>query len=746
MKKLKPLLIIAAFIFIWIYIGWRTFFTLPSGIGLIPGILLLGSEIILALQSTIFYFLIIKPNNRKPPVSMTKLDYSVDIFVATYNEPIDIIRRTVIACKNLNYNKEQLSIWVCDDGRRKVVKEMADSLGVGYIIRENNKDAKAGNLNNALSQTKADLIVTIDADMVLKPNFLLNTIGYFFDEKVAFVQTPQSFFNEDIYQYNLMLNKRIPNEQDFFMRLIQPGRDRFNAAIYIGSNTIFKRSALEAIGGFATGTITEDLATGMLIQAKGYTTVYHNEVLAQGLAAESLTDFISQRKRWARGTIQTIRKWNPLTLKGLTPIQRLLYVSSLIYWYFGIFRLIFILAPIFYLITGIPSLHASIQGILIFWLPYFLLTGVVEKTHFDKKAKRFWSNIYETSVAPFLALAVIVETLTRGNVVFKVTPKGVISSKAIVNVPFIIPQLVLLGLSMIGIIMGVMDITRESNTGVLINMIWLIYNLATIIPVVLLGRERPKLRKAERFKRNYDVKLTNDSGGKSIFLSTIDISETGCSLFLNRLQSLSKKVELEIYGEYATYRLKGSIVHYDVYQKGYQAGIHLDAMEEAVYQSWIKEVYGVNPDESMFQFKPKTDLLNLLNQYYRAARLPYKKKERTSPRLKANLNCQISAVPYDSLLAMNEMAAGMEGVDIPFSVDYCGTNAIMSDIGLNGCKINIFGTSYNLGETIIVRLPGDPNHYFGEVVRVVNRKHQIELGVKWLEKKGGQEIIEIITG
>ncbi|MBM7662311.1 cellulose synthase/poly-beta-1,6-N-acetylglucosamine synthase-like glycosyltransferase [Bacillus mesophilus] len=133
---------------------------------------------------------------------------------------------------------------------------------------------------------------------------------------VAFVQLPQAFYNDDIYQFNLLQSKNIPNEQDLFMRLIQTGRDRFNSTIYIGSNTIFRRVALDAIGGFATGTITEDMATGMLIQSKGYKTVFHNEVLAQGLAAESLSDFLSQRIRWARGTIQTMRKWNPITLPG----------------------------------------------------------------------------------------------------------------------------------------------------------------------------------------------------------------------------------------------------------------------------------------------------------------------------------------------------------------------------------------------------------------------------------------------
>ncbi|WP_207709050.1 glycosyltransferase family 2 protein [Heliomicrobium undosum] len=153
--------------------------------------------------------------------------------------------------------------------------------------------------------------------------------------ELAFVQAPQAFYNQDIFQYNLLQGRNIPNEQDMFMRVVQAGRDRYNAAMYIGSNTVFRRSALAAIGGFATGTITEDMATGMLLQAKGFRTVYLNEVIAEGLSAESFPDYIRQRVRWGRGNVQTARKWNPLTIPGLTRMQRLLYADSVLYCMFG---------------------------------------------------------------------------------------------------------------------------------------------------------------------------------------------------------------------------------------------------------------------------------------------------------------------------------------------------------------------------------------------------------------------------
>ncbi|GJM69660.1 hypothetical protein HMSSN036_18760 [Paenibacillus macerans] len=158
------------------------------------------------------------------------------------------------------------------------------------------------------------------------------------------------------------------------MRLIQSGRDRYNATIFVGSNAVFRRSALLDVGGFVTGTVTEDLATGMIIQAKGYDTYALNEVLALGLSSESISDQVKQRSRWARGTIQTMRKWNPLTIRGLSFMQRMLYLSNLLYWYFGFTRMVFILAPVCFFIFGTTSVETNLWQLMAFWLPYFLLS------------------------------------------------------------------------------------------------------------------------------------------------------------------------------------------------------------------------------------------------------------------------------------------------------------------------------------------------------------------------------------
>ena len=144
--------------------------------------------------------------------------------------------------------------------------------------------AKAGNLDNALSHSKSPDILTLDADMIPISDFLISVIPYFFQEKknIGFVQTPQSFYNPDLFQYNLSAEESIPNEQDYFFRTIQLCRNGLNSVIYAGSNTILSRKALEEIGGFYTDSITEDIATGLLIQDKGYQCYAIDEVHASG--------------------------------------------------------------------------------------------------------------------------------------------------------------------------------------------------------------------------------------------------------------------------------------------------------------------------------------------------------------------------------------------------------------------------------------------------------------------------------
>ena len=197
------------------YLIWRACFTIPTDslANLTFALLLFIAEAIGHLQAIVFRVLFWE-DYTPPQASIEAFPQlpTVDVLIATYNEPEDLLKLTTIGCLNIDYPKDKLNIYLCDDGRRQSVKELATQLGIGYITRDENKHAKAGNINNALTKTQSEFVLLLDADMVPNPIILKKIIPQFSDDKVGFVQTPQVFYNPDPFQYNLYLEKYIPNE------------------------------------------------------------------------------------------------------------------------------------------------------------------------------------------------------------------------------------------------------------------------------------------------------------------------------------------------------------------------------------------------------------------------------------------------------------------------------------------------------------------------------------------------------
>ena len=223
-----------------VYIVYRAFYTLPIHlgiVGLICSIAILLLEIWESFDFLIYYFNILSVNKKTqktPVVEDENLYPDVDVLVATINEGEGIIRNTVEACINMNYpNKSKVHIYVCDDGNRANIKKMAESLGVNYITRLTNQDAKTGNYNHALKHISSPYVATFDADMAPTSEFLMKIMPYFIKEQnVGFVQLPQSFKNPDIYQLRFGLSNKIPFEQDYFYHQIQIAKNETNTAIY----------------------------------------------------------------------------------------------------------------------------------------------------------------------------------------------------------------------------------------------------------------------------------------------------------------------------------------------------------------------------------------------------------------------------------------------------------------------------------------------------------------------------------
>jgi cellulose synthase (UDP-forming) len=294
------------------YIVYRLVFTIPFDlrpVDIIFGVIVFIIEFIEIFEFCVYYrnTLILKKISPKTP-HIKETEYpDVDVFIATYNEDISLLERTIKACVDMKYPvKNKVHVYICDDGQRNEVKKLAKQLKISYLTRENNLFAKAGNYNHAFKQSDSPYIAVFDADMRPTKDFLLKTVPFFItEERVGFVQTPQSFDNPDIFQSRL--SKHLPFEQDYFYHYIQPARNNNNSTILCGTNCVISRQALKSVGGFSTATIAEDIATGMLIESKGYRGIAITDILAHGEATKNLGSFLKQRSRWGRGCIQTMK-------------------------------------------------------------------------------------------------------------------------------------------------------------------------------------------------------------------------------------------------------------------------------------------------------------------------------------------------------------------------------------------------------------------------------------------------------
>ncbi|RII35433.1 glycosyltransferase [Clostridium chromiireducens] len=594
-------LIIGTIVSSVIYLVWRIFFTIPFGYGIVAitcGIYLLLVEIVGMIEAAIHYY---SMSNIEYPVKPNVDDIlfpDVDVFIATYNEPVELLYKTVNGCINMDYpDKSKVHIFICDDSNRAEMKELADSMGINYITRTEHIDAKAGNLNNALAKTNSPLIVTFDADMIPMHDFLTTCVPYFLtEEKIGFVQTPQSFYNPDLFQYCLFSEGRIPNEQDYFYRDVQVSRNKTNSVIYGGSNTMILRKALEEIGGFYTKVITEDFATGLLIQSKGYKCYAINEIHASGLSPSDLKSLIKQRERWSRGCIQTGRKLNILFRKGLNIEQKLSYISAISYWYSCLKRLAYIMAPIMFSVFGVVVLKCNLIQVLIFWLPMYLFSDATLKKLSNNIRSTKWTNIYETILFPSLLPVVILETLGISQRKFAVTRKdGKAEDDRNYQIKKIIPHSFFAVLSVIGIINCIKMTFETGSPAYSVLLFWLIVNLYNIIMSIFFMLGRNAYRKSERVSVEIDCNISY--GNKTINCKTIDISEGGIGIVLDEPIYIpyDRSLDIALSTERYVSKFKGQIVQVSEIRESWKYALKISEIDDSNLKKLLSLIYDREP-------------------------------------------------------------------------------------------------------------------------------------------------------
>lgn len=540
------------------YIAWRWSSTIAWGAWWISLPLVVAETY--SFGESVLYSITMWNARRRAPAPPAPAGRTVDVFITTYNEPLDMVVKTALAARDLTYPH---NTWILDDGKRREFEAAAAHIGVGYITRGPEWDgrprhAKAGNVNNALTKTSGEFIAILDADQVPEPRFLDRVLGYFEDPEVALVQTPQHF-------WNVPDSDPLGSQAELFYGPIQQGKDGWDAAFFCGSNAVLRREALMALGltrysraaagqtraalrsGHArleellselglrepaaavvveealaaidvaedrvrhgdflseitfdlraafhraavghpdlpgnvvpeldavlesvdvartdqavaihpldTTTITEDMATAMHLHAMGWTSVYHHEVLVHGLAPDDAKTMLTQRQRWAAGSMQVFFKDNPLFVKGLTLPQRLMYLATMTSYLNGFAALAYIAAPVVFLVTGIFPLNADPIVYFALFLPLFLSSQILFQTA-GRGSRGLWRGS-QMSFALFptwinATLSGAAATFLGRHLSFAVTSKTKQTNGP--GYRFVRPQLIAMGLlvgaSMIGV-------------------------------------------------------------------------------------------------------------------------------------------------------------------------------------------------------------------------------------------------------------------------------------------------------
>jgi cellulose synthase (UDP-forming) len=641
-QLMRPMVIFLSCFASMRYFYWRVTWTLnlESALDATVSLTLLAAEIYGLLILFLGYFQTLEVEKRQ--IQPARDEPSVDVFIPTYNESDAIVRRTVIGALAMTYPHKRT--YVLDDAHRPEIEAMARSLGCGYITRPNNRHAKAGNLNHAFGLTTGELIAVFDADHVPVRGFLDKTIGFFSDSRIALVQTAQHFFNPDPFERNLRLAGRIPPEQSFFYHVVQPGNDFWNSAFFCGSCAVLRRSALERIGGFKTGSVTEDVHTSLELHAAGYRSVYLAQPMAAGLATESFAAHVKQRTRWARGMAQVLRLDCPLLKRGLSLAQRVNYFNAMLHFFFGIPRLVMIVAPLTFLLFGLHPIKADALAVVAYILPHVGLSTIANSMSGRRHRHSFWASVYEVSIAPFTARVTLLALFNPRLGRFDVTDKGTTVDHARFDLATSRVTLGLLGLCAAGLIVAfpvrlMVYATSSGDPSVLdaivMNSLWAFGNTITLMAAACVAYEQPQQRAAPRVKRRYTCELSAD--GVRLDGRTWDLSEHGVRVVLAQPGPVPPDCRIAILGD-AGVRWEAQAIRTRCdwnSDGGVEAAFAFVGLDGATHRILVEMIFSDDRSWSADHYPPNRLLRSswlLLTTIWRILR-PHVSSRRQSPRL-----------------------------------------------------------------------------------------------------------------
>ena len=533
---------------------------------------------------------------------------TVDVFIPTYDEPVDVVETTLIAATQMRYPAEKLNVYLLDDGgtrahlnhpdpkragaaRQRAAKlmRMAADYGAVYHARAENTHAKAGNINDALLNCDCvldpedydriscvntglavgcgELILVLDCDHVPTRDFLENTVGFFpGDPKLFMVQTPHFFINPAPVEKRMYNGHGNPSENEMFYGVIQRGLDFWNAAFFCGSAAVMRRSFLVEAGGISGETITEDAETALGLHARGLRSIYLLRPMIIGLSPETFDSFILQRSRWAQGMVQIFRLKNPLLQRGLTIPQRLCYFNACFFWFFGLARIIFYFSPMLYLFFGLRIYTASLPQVLAYGLPHLFGAYVVSNYLFGRYRHPFFSEFYETIQSIYLVPGVLSALFRPRSPEFRVTPKAMSQERDFLShlaTPFYLMSLV----TVIALVAGSLRISffPSQMDAFVLCTVWNVFNLVLLLGCLGVVWESRQVRGKHRYPTREPARLRVDRTGEVLDVELRDLSGSGAGMILGKTASpppVGSRVMIEARdSQNEVYRLAGDVRH-----------------------------------------------------------------------------------------------------------------------------------------------------------------------------------------
>ena len=555
------------------YLYWRGVYTLNTHDMLNAGgsLILYVAEVYGFFSLLLFYVLAVKPTGRPAAPPGGQRLPAVDIFIAAGDASLDPLYRTLVGCVALEYPAQLKTVYVLDDHHRDEAKRLTEGLGCRYTVAPSGSRARAAKLDHALTRSSGELVMVLDSGDVPVAGFLGKTVGFFDDPERAFVQTAVYAPTPDLFRQALLLGRDIAHEQEFFLNVIEPGLDRYGAAVIWSRGVIFRRAALDDISGFGSDDTNADLYRSSLLHSRGWRSAYLNQNLVLQTTAEKPETFFNHRAGRIRQALRLLLKGLPVWPK-LTFSQRRAYLGLLLTDLSVFPRLIFIIAPLAFLLGAVPIV-APFGLLLAYFIPFFVGQMIARNMVSNGHRHPLWSSVYET--------ADIAALLTRITGAEPRSPRRA----------WLLPLLTLGAMQVLGILTGtVLAATGTvSWTPALIGGVWAFYNLNLLAAAAASVRGRTPKRSHPRLFQEVACQLI--APDRRWTVKTLDLSESGLSLNMAAPAALPEQIEIELGGA-PTFVIRGVVKRNEAFPwGGASVGIHFSAMSDRQKQDFVRWLY-----------------------------------------------------------------------------------------------------------------------------------------------------------